>query len=108
LIASSSAAKTPSASFRRGVYDHSFFAPKASDGSAIVKLFVRLGHSGTSRTPGNVRLESGKWAKADTLTIPPRPPVSALRTRVPGTSHRKSLIAAAAHHGLPAMYCRRP
>jgi hypothetical protein len=27
---------TPSASFRRGVRDHSFCAPKASNGSAIV------------------------------------------------------------------------
>jgi hypothetical protein len=35
------AAKTPSASFRRGVRDHSFCTPKASDGSAIVTL---VGH----------------------------------------------------------------
>jgi len=32
---------------------------------------------GTSRTSGNVRLESGKWAKADTLTIGAGHPASA-------------------------------
>jgi hypothetical protein len=35
-IASSPAAKTPSASFRRVVRDHAFCVPKASNGSAIV------------------------------------------------------------------------
>jgi putative ABC transport system substrate-binding protein len=38
-----------------------------------------------------------------------REPNSALviAPSTPGTSHRKSIIAAAAHHGLPAMYCYR-
>src|SRR6476659_1311418 len=35
-IANSPATKTPSASFGRGVRDHSFCAPKASNGPAIV------------------------------------------------------------------------
>jgi hypothetical protein len=37
---------------------------------------------GTSRTSGNVRLESGKWAKADTLTISAGHPASALKIRL--------------------------
>jgi len=41
-----------------------------------------LSHFDTSRTSGNVRLESGKWAKADTVTIGAGHPASALRTRV--------------------------
>jgi hypothetical protein len=41
-IASSPAAKTPSASFRRGVRDHSFCTPKASNGSAIVNKDGRV------------------------------------------------------------------
>src|SRR5262249_14197173 len=38
-----------------------------------------------------------------------REPNSALviAPSTPGTSHRKSIIAAAARHGLPAMYCYR-
>jgi putative tryptophan/tyrosine transport system substrate-binding protein len=38
-----------------------------------------------------------------------REPNSALviAPSTPGASHRKSIIAAAAHHGLPAMYCYR-
>jgi hypothetical protein len=55
--------------------------PRRSSSGGMLLHLLTAGF-GTSRTSGNVRLESGKWAKADTLTISAGHPASALKIRV--------------------------
>src|SRR5215831_16273494 len=73
--ASSLATKTPSASFNRAVRDHSFYAPKATDGSTArgrsamrrppSPLTVVMSLIGTTRKSGNVRFYAPIGGRAD-------------------------------------------